>query len=118
MITVFWRLITPQQIFQGKYSNALWQNLLNGADGITFKITEIASGKVIMGSDTNPPAPVIDPNVDGTRGPFQNLVINDVASNVFEWSGIADNASVGVVVPTRFAISASDNQREQFEVLL
>ena len=105
----------PATDLQGKYSNGLWQNLLNGADGITFKITEIASGNVIMGSGTNPPAPVIDPNVDGTRGPFQNLVINDVASNVFEWGGIADNATVGVVVPTRFSISASEEQREQFE---
>ena len=74
----------PSVDLQGKYSNAIWKNLLNGADGITFKITEIASGNVIMDASTNPPAPVIDPNVDGTRGPFQNLVINDVASNVFK----------------------------------
>ena len=94
------------------------KNLLNGADGITFKITEIASGNVIMGSGTNPPAPVIDPNVDGSRGPFQNLVINDVASNVFEWGGIADNATVGVVVPTRFSISASDDQGNSLKALL
>ena len=43
------------------------------------------------------------------------LIDNDVAANVFTWGGLADGASVGVVVPTRFGISASDNQREQFE---
>ena len=43
------------------------------------------------------------------------LVDNDVAANVFTWGETADGASVGVVVPTRFGISASEDEREQFE---
>ena len=43
------------------------------------------------------------------------MVDNDVAANVFTWGGLADGASVGVVVPTRFGISASEDEREQFE---
>ena len=38
-----------------------------------------------------------------------------MADNIFAWGGLADGASVGVVVPTSYTISSNPTERDKFE---
>ena len=43
------------------------------------------------------------------------IINNNLDDTIFAWGGLADGASVGVVSPTKFKISAIENERTQFE---
>ena len=72
--------------------------------GLTFEIKLNSDNSTIISKEN---APVFRADT---------FILNEnLADNIFAWGGLADGASVGVVVPTSYQISSSIDDRNKFE---